>query len=180
MQKGTSRRRLSPGLGTIRSSRRCRRLKPTDWQRPAIGWARTSPIVRGRFMAHSTTTDLQRRAAFEPLYDIYLRTGTTIGASSSPLAVGSACIARESTSPPCSPARSSASRKSTTAFGSSASCTMISDISTWSRKPCNPRQPVRHEVVTHVLGTLCYPCLRAGHGAYGGEGGIAARRPRKQ
>ena len=25
-----------------------------------------------------------------------------------------------------------------------------------------PRQPVRHEVVTHVLGTICYPCLRAG------------------
>ena len=26
-----------------------------------------------------------------------------------------------------------------------------------------PRQPVRHEVVTHVLGTFCYPCVRAGH-----------------
>jgi len=26
-----------------------------------------------------------------------------------------------------------------------------------------PRQPVRHEAVTHVLGTLCYLCLRAGH-----------------
>jgi len=26
------------------------------------------------------------------------------------------------------------------------------------------RQPVRHEVVTHVLGTFCYPCLRAGQG----------------
>src|SRR5258705_5413537 len=26
-----------------------------------------------------------------------------------------------------------------------------------------PRQPVRHEVVTHVLGTTCYLCLRAGH-----------------
>ena len=25
-----------------------------------------------------------------------------------------------------------------------------------------PRQPVRPEVVTHVLGTFCYPCLRAG------------------
>jgi hypothetical protein len=24
------------------------------------------------------------------------------------------------------------------------------------QKPCNPRQPVRHEVVTHVLGTWCY------------------------
>jgi hypothetical protein len=26
-----------------------------------------------------------------------------------------------------------------------------------------PRQPVRPQVVTHVLGTFCYPCLRAGH-----------------
>ena len=25
------------------------------------------------------------------------------------------------------------------------------------------RQPVRPEVVTHVLGTICHPCLRAGH-----------------
>ena len=35
-----------------------------------------------------------------------------------------------------------------------------------------PRQPVRHEVVTHVLGTICYLCLRAGHTVSGGEGGI--------
>lgn len=28
-----------------------------------------------------------------------------------------------------------------------------------------PRQPVRHEVVTHLLGTLCYLCLRAGQWA---------------
>jgi hypothetical protein len=27
----------------------------------------------------------------------------------------------------------------------------------------NHRQPVRLEVVTHVLGTFCHPCLRAGH-----------------
>ena len=26
------------------------------------------------------------------------------------------------------------------------------------------RQPVRHEIVTHVLGTTCYLCLRAGKG----------------
>jgi transposase len=49
-----------------------------------------------------------------------------------------ACIARRSMSPPCSPVRSSESRKSMTAFGSSASCTMISAISTWSREPCRP------------------------------------------
>src|SRR5439155_23885034 len=27
-----------------------------------------------------------------------------------------------------------------------------------------PRQPVRPDVITHVLGTFCYPCLRAGRG----------------
>ena len=48
------------------------------------------------------------------------------------------------------------------AFGSSASCATISDTSIWSREPCNPRQPVRPEVVTHVLGTFCHPCVRAG------------------
>lgn len=30
------------------------------------------------------------------------------------------------------------------------------------QKTLTPRQPVRHEVVTHVLGTTCYQCLRAG------------------
>jgi hypothetical protein len=47
-----------------------------------------------------------------------------------------------------------------TASGSSPSCATISDTSTWSRRPCNPRQPVRPEVVTYVLGTLCHPCVR--------------------
>ena len=32
-----------------------------------------------------------------------------------------------------------------------------------AENPATPRQPVRHEVVTHLLGTTCYPCLRAGH-----------------
>ena len=59
----------------------------------------------------------------------------------------------------------SASRKSTMAFGSSASCTTILDISTWSRAATS-RQPVRPEVVTHVLGTICHPCVRAGHEGY--------------
>jgi hypothetical protein len=48
--------------------------------------------------------------------------------------------------------QSSASRKSTKAFGSSASCTMISDTSTWSRKPCNPS--------TTRSARGCHPCLR--------------------
>jgi hypothetical protein len=30
-------------------------------------------------------------------------------------------------------------------------------------QPLDNRQPVRSEVVTHVLGTIRYPCLRAGH-----------------
>src|SRR6185503_10049092 len=33
-----------------------------------------------------------------------------------------------------------------------------------------PRQPVRPEVVTHVLGTFRYPCLRAGQGLFGTAG----------
>ena len=54
----------------------------------------------------------------------------------------------------------------------SASCTMISDIRPGAENPATTRQPVRHEVVTHVLGTFRYPCLRAGQAYRGGEGGI--------
>src|SRR5579864_5445412 len=36
------------------------------------------------------------------------------------------------------------------------------------------RQPDRHEVVTHVSGTFCYPCVRAGQPRFGGRGGIRA------
>src|SRR6202008_566768 len=32
------------------------------------------------------------------------------------------------------------------------------------------RQPARHEVVTHVLGTTCYLCLRSGQAKRGGPG----------
>ena len=32
-----------------------------------------------------------------------------------------------------------------------------------AENPATPRQPVRHEVVTHVLGTWCYLSVRAGH-----------------
>jgi hypothetical protein len=35
--------------------------------------------------------------------------------------------------------RSGSLLKSTKAFGSSASCTTVSDTAIWSRKPCNPR-----------------------------------------
>src|SRR5690606_38641174 len=51
-----------------------------------------------------------------------------------------------------SPVRGSESPKSTTAFGSSASCSMIWDISTWSRGPC------RQSTTRSARG--CHPCLR--------------------
>jgi hypothetical protein len=76
--------------------------------------------------------------------------------SSSQPAVASACTARKSTSPSCWPAKSTASKKSTRAFGASASCTMIWDTSTWSR-PCNLSTTPRDEVVTRVLGTFSLP-----------------------
>ncbi len=41
-----------------------------------------------------------------------------------------------------------------------------------AENPAASRQPVRPEVVTHVLGTFCYPCLRAGQKQDGGEEGI--------
>ena len=36
-------------------------------------------------------------------------------------------------------------------------------ITSRSRNLATPRQPVRHEVVTHVLGTICHLCVWAGH-----------------
>ncbi len=41
-----------------------------------------------------------------------------------------------------------------------------------AENPATHRQPVRLEVVTHVLGTGCYPCLRAGPLGDGGGSGI--------
>ena len=43
-------------------------------------------------------------------------------------------------------------KESTKAFGSSASCTTISDTSTWNKKPCNPS--------TTRSARGCHPCLR--------------------
>jgi hypothetical protein len=40
------------------------------------------------------------------------------------------------------------------------------------QKKTTSRQPVRRAVVTHVLGTLCYLCVRAGQTLIGGDGGI--------
>jgi hypothetical protein len=77
---------------------------------------------------------------------------STTATSSSPPAAASACIERRSTSPPCLPANASASRRSTTEFGSSALCATISDTSIWSREPCSPS--------TTRSARGCYPCLR--------------------
>src|SRR6201993_1067841 len=40
-----------------------------------------------------------------------------------------------------------------------------------------PRQPERHEVVTDVLGTFCYPCLRVGQLKNGAARGIRTPDP---
>src|SRR6266496_5671976 len=61
-----------------------------------------------------------------------------IATCSSPPAAASACTARRSTSRPSWQAKPSESKRSTTAFGSSASCTTIWDISTSNRGPCSP------------------------------------------
>ena len=51
------------------------------------------------------------------------------------------------------------------------------DLRSWlhrlgAKNVANPRQPVRHEVVTYVLGTIRDPCVRNVHILYGGWGGI--------
>src|SRR5690606_35118532 len=71
---------------------------------------------------------------------------------SSPIAAGFAFTARRSTSPPCWLDRSWELRKSMTAFGSSASCAMILDISTWNRGHCKQS--------TTRLARGCHLCLR--------------------
>ena len=49
----------------------------------------------------------------------------------------------------------------------------LTALSDPSRRPVRSKDRlVRHEVVTLVLGTTCYPCLRAGHCLNGGESGI--------
>lgn len=72
--------------------------------------------------------------------------------NSSPAADASACTARRSISPPCSPVKDLVSRRSTRESGSSHSCITISDTSTWSRKPCN--------LSTTPSAQGCHPCLR--------------------
>src|SRR5262249_8708211 len=66
-------------------------------------------------------------------------------------AAASACIASASISQPCSPVSASASRRSTTVFGSSASCTTILASLISNRKPCNPS--------TTPSAQGCHPCL---------------------
>ncbi len=82
----------------------------------------------------------------------------TIAIPWSPLAAASACTGKRSISRPCSPVRNSASRKSTTAFGSSASATMILAISTWSREPY--RLSTNRSARDYHPCLNCHPCLR--------------------
>ena len=70
----------------------------------------------------------------------------------SPPAAASACIARKSTSLACSQVKNSVLGKSTTALGSSGSCSTISVTSILSREPCN------HSTTRSARG--CHPCLR--------------------
>ena len=55
--------------------------------------------------------------------------------------------------------------------------TTILDISTWNRGPCRLSTTVRHEIVTHVLGTNCYLCLRAVHSIFWSEWQDSNLRP---
>jgi len=73
-------------------------------------------------------------------------------APSSRPAAGSASIGRKSTSQPCLPARRSASNRSQTTSGSSASCTTIWATST--------TRPVASSPSTTRLRQKCYLCLR--------------------
>jgi len=60
-----------------------------------------------------------------------------------------------------SPDKPSASRKSTTASGWSASWITISVYRSGGENLAAPAQSLRAKNVTYVLGTICYPCLRA-------------------
>src|SRR6516165_3396798 len=57
------------------------------------------------------------------------------------------------------------------AYGSPASRTMIPDISTWSKKPCNPSTAHSARGCHRRLGTFCYQRLRSGQKRSGGERG---------
>src|SRR5262249_40146600 len=70
------------------------------------------------------------------------------------------------------PATSPASRMLTRAFGSSLHARRSRILRPGAENLATPRQPVRPEVVTHVLGTFRYLCVRAGQSMAGGDGGI--------
>ena len=74
----------------------------------------------------------------------------------------SACIARRSTSRPSLPDSALASRESTTHLDRQLQA-LRSRLHRSGAKPATPRQPLRARGVTHVLGTFCYPSVRAGH-----------------
>ena len=61
--------------------------------------------------------------------------------------------------------------------GSCPSCIMILDTSTWKQRTL---QPLRPRVVTHLLGTFRYLCLRSGHRLTGGGSRIRTFGPRER
>ena len=76
-------------------------------------------------------------------------------------ACGRICMHRKRVNvSPSLPASAWESKKSTKAFGSSASCVTILLHRSGAKDLATPRQPVRPGVVTHVLGTVRYLCAR--------------------
>jgi hypothetical protein len=71
---------------------------------------------------------------------------------------------RKSTSARSLPVRLSASKRCTTTYGWSVLWSMISVFRSGGSGARTAQKSVRPKSVTHVLGTLCYPCLRAGPG----------------
>ena len=82
----------------------------------------------------------------------------TTGSRWPPPAAASACTERKLTSRPCAPDSSSALRRSTTALA----CHLHA-LRPGAENLTTHRQPARHDIVIHVLGTFSHPVVRAGH-----------------
>lgn len=79
-------------------------------------------------------------------------------------ACGRICMHRKkSTSRPCSPASGSASTTLTRHLARQLHAPRPRLNRPGTENLADHRQPVPHQVVTHVLGTICYLCLRAVH-----------------
>lgn len=93
-------------------------------------------------------------------------------------ACGRICMHRKkSTSRPCSPASGSASTTLTRHLARQLHAPRPRLNRPGTENLADHRQPVPHQVVTHVLGTICHPCLRAGQdGKWRSERSAAAGR----